>query len=405
MFGSWSASPNLYILFIAKAGRARKSTTANYTEELVDELKGITKAPELITKEALLTQLVKSDDKAMCIVAPEFGEFMAKSGPEMYGWLTNMYDGKKRISANTLSRGPELAERPCVNLLGATTPEWVAKNMPSDVIGGGFASRVIFIFEERVRRRQLYYESLDQQALEVIRLNLVSDLDHIARNVNGQFTIEEDAKDFMEEWYHNNADAPADSDSNLAGYFERKPAHIHKVAMLVHLAYSDELTLSLGDFKEAIKLLEKVEQKLPDTFQAIGRNPYTLDLKNMVEWIKAKGRVSERELRRKFYNVAARPEDLDGMITGAIELGYLNMGMDLTAPENQRRYFSVPKQSAGSPSVRQGTISANGLPKSLELSPAQQLAQIVAETTSMPEHNQKTQTPQESSETTEAPGP
>lgn len=395
LFGSWSASPNLYILFIAKAGKARKSTTANYSEELIDELGHITKSPELITKESLLTTLVKSDDSAMSILAPEFGEFMVKSGPEMYGFLTNMFDGKRKITASTLSRGVEFAERPCVNLLGATTPEWVAENMPASVIGGGFASRVIFIFEERVRRRQLYYESLDYDALEKIRLNLVSDLDHIARNINGEFRIEEDAKEFMEQWYHDHADAPSDSDANLAGYFERKPAHIHKVAMLVHIAYSDELVLNIGDFKQAIKLLEQVETKLPDTFQAIGRNPYTLDLKNMVEWVKAKGRVTERELKRKFYSVAARPEDLDALIKSAIDLGSIHMGMDLSKPENQRRYFTARRAEGSSPAVRQPTSVDSDLPRNQEPSPELELARIVAETTGTPSSNHSKQTNQE----------
>ena len=356
--GSWEAAPNLYILFIAKAGRARKSTTANYSEELMDELTHITKSPELVTKESLLSTLVKSDDAAMSILAPEFGEFMVKSGPEMYGFLTNMYDGKRRIVGSTLSRGVEFVERPCVNLLGATTPEWVAANMPADVIGGGFASRVIFVFESTVRRRQLYFENLDHDALERLRVRLVADLDHIARNINGDFSIEDDAKSFMEEWYRDNADAPPDADSNLAGYYERKPAHIHKVAMLLHLAYSDELVLTKKDFKDAIELLHEVEVKLPETFQAIGRNPYTLDLKNMAEYIKQKGRVSERELRRKFYNVAARPEDLDGMIQSLIDLGRISMIIDPSKPENQRRFYTPVKSTSSSPDNGQSTHQA-----------------------------------------------
>lgn len=396
MFGSWEASPNLYILFIAKAGRARKSTTANYTEDLLDDLEGLTMSPELITKESLLTTLVKSDDGSMCIVAPEFGEFMVKSGPEMYGFLTNMYDGKKKITASTLSRGVEFAERPCVNLLGATTPEWVADNMPASVIGGGFASRVIFIFEERVRRRQLYYESLDYEALERIRLNLVSDLDHIARNIHGEFRIEEDAKEFMEQWYRENAEAPVDSDAALDGYFERKPAHIHKIAMILHLAYSDDLTIALKDFKDAIKILAQIEKKLPDTFQSIGKNPYTLDVKNMVEWIRAKGRVTERELKRKFFNVAARPEDLNGMIKGLIDMGSIQIGMDLGQPEHLRKYFMVPKVRGDSPSEHLETIAVNGQSRSPDPSPTQQQDHIASETTATPESSPRTPTHPES---------
>jgi hypothetical protein len=323
MLGSWSAAPNLYVLFIAQAGKARKSTTTNYTEELIHEvMPKITGAPEIITKEALLADLVKSPDASMYILAPEFGEFIVKSGVDMYGFLTNIYDGKKHISAATLSRGAEFADRPCVNLLGATTPEWVAANMPESVIGGGFASRVIFIFEERVRRRQLYYESLDYQALEKIRKNLVSDLEHIANNLYGDFKIEEDAKDFMEAWYQGTADTYSEADYKMHGFFERLPAHIHKVAMLIHIAYSDELVILKKDFEDAIKLLKQVEMKLPQTFAAIGKNPYTVDMNRILAYIHERGKISITELRARFYH-AATPQMLNELVSGLADMGMI----------------------------------------------------------------------------------
>ena len=328
MFGSWAASPNLYILFIAGAGKARKSTTTNYTEELIHEvMPRITPAPDLITKEALLTDLVKSPDASMYILAPEFGEFIVKSGVDMYGFLTNIYDGKKRISATTISRSAEFADRPCVNLLGATTPEWVAANMPESVIGGGFASRVIFIFEERVRRRQLYYESLDYDALEKIRKNLIADLEHIANNIHGDFRIAEDAKDYMEHWYQTTADTYSEADYKLHGFFERLPAHIHKVAMLLHIARSDELVIELEDFEKAIVLLKQVEMKLPQTFAAIGKNPYTVDMNRIVAYIKEKGKVQMSELRARFFH-AATPSMLNELVQGLADMGVITQKVE-----------------------------------------------------------------------------
>lgn len=325
MLGSWSAAPNLYVLFIAGAGKARKSTTTNYTEELIHEvMPKITAAPELITKEALLAELVKSPDASMYILAPEFGEFIVKSGVDMYGFLTNIYDGKKQISASTISRSTEFAERPCVNLLGATTPEWVAANMPESVIGGGFASRVIFIFEEKVRRRQLYYESLDYQALERIRKNLIADLEHIANNLYGDFRIAEEAKDFMENWYQSTADTYSEADYKLHGFFERLPAHIHKVAMLIHVAYSDELVIEKRDFEDAIKLLKQVEMKLPQTFAAIGKNPYTVDMNRIMAFIGERGKVGLSEIRTRFYH-AAPPAMLNELVNGLSEMGMIKI--------------------------------------------------------------------------------
>jgi len=259
----------------------------------------------------------------MYIVAPEFGEFMVKSGPEMYGFLTNVYDGKKTLTASTLSRGLELAERPCVNLLGATTPEWVAENMPESAIGGGFASRVVFIYEEKVRRRKLYYDDLDFTEFEKLRGDLVEDLAHIANTIKGDFKIEPAAHKFMSEWYEANADVQGVDEYKMQGYYERRPAHIHKVAMLVHIAYADDLVLTKSDFEAAIILVKQVEKKLPQTFKAIGKNIYTLDMDRLLAYIVEKETVSRTELFAKFYHVAT-PNVLQDLLNGLNAMGMVD---------------------------------------------------------------------------------
>lgn len=329
ILGSWEAAPNLYILFIAPPGKARKSTTANYTEDLLDYVPDVTKSPELITKESLLSTIVKSPDNSIAITAPEFGEFIAKSGPDMYGFLTNIYDGKKNISVSTLSRGLELAERPCVNLLGATTPIWLADNMPESVIGGGFASRVIFIFEESVRRRKLYYRELDHEKLESLREDLVQDLIHISNEISGEFEIEKEAEDFMVEWYEANAEVSSVSEYKLHGYYERRPAHIHKVAMLLHLAESDELVLQKKDFEAAITILGQVEKKLPQTFQSVGKNIYAVDARRIAEFVKEKKKVSQGELYSQFFHVAT-PNMLQEFITALVLMGEIKQTVEGT---------------------------------------------------------------------------
>jgi|SRR5690606_15644537 len=323
--GSWECAPNLYIMFIAGAGRARKSTTANYVEDLLDEVPQITRSPEIITKESLLSTIVRSDDASMCITAPEFGEFIVKSGVEMYGFLTNAYDGKRRLAASTLSRGVELAERPCVNLLGATTPEWVADNMPESVIGGGFASRVIFIYEEKVRRRQFFYDEIvDPEESEQMRRKLVADINHISNNISGEFTFTPEAKEFAEHWYQTTADDGAAENYKLSGYYERRPAHMLKVAMCVHAARSDSLILEKSDLEEAITLLQQIEKKLPRTFQAIGRNPYTIDMGRILEFVEQRGQTTPAEVKQNFYHVA-EPAKLDELIAGMIAMNRIKV--------------------------------------------------------------------------------
>jgi hypothetical protein len=332
--GSYDIYPNLYIMFVAPPGRARKTTTTDYAETLIDDIDDITKSPELVTKESLFTTLVNSHDSAMCIRAPEFGEFMAKSGPDMYGFLTNMYDGKKKILGSTLSRGQEFVEKPCINLLGATTPQWIAANMPESVIGGGFARRVIFVYEQKKRRSQLYYRELDQQALEDIRQNLVADLSHIALNLHGEYNLTEEAITLMEGWYKRLEKIAENAPDEMQGYYESKHVLVHKVAILIHVSRSDNNLITKSDFESAIGLLDQQEKKLPHVFTSIGKNPYTFDVKKMREWIAKEGTVDRAALYEKYQNVAT-PKMLDELIEGMRQAEYIGLKANLETGSTQ----------------------------------------------------------------------
>lgn len=325
--GGWEIAPNLYVLFVAPPGKARKSTTIGFVaDDILSDLQRITRAPTIVTQAALVKQLVDSDDASLYITSHEFSSLIMKSKIEMFEILTDLFDGKRHIEASTISRGIDFAERPCVNLLAATTPRWITENMPESVIGGGFASRVIFIYEDRVRRRQLYYEGLNYEHLDKLKDDLQVDLQHIADNVQGDFRLTtgdvddnyDNAKAFMEQWYRENAEVP-DADYRLSGYLERRPAHIHKVAMLLHIAESDDLVLTEADFKKAIYLLTAVEEKLPQVFREIGKNVHAPDMGQIVEFITARGRVDRPTLLKQFSS-AATPALLQELITGLIQM-------------------------------------------------------------------------------------
>lgn len=321
--GGWECYPHLYIIFVAPPGKARKSTTAAYSEELLREIPLVVRAPTSITKEQLLKKLSEAKDNSISIFSSEFAMFVQKSGMDMYDVLTDLFDGKKDISVETIGRPRDFANKPCVNLLAATTPEWISANMPESVIGGGFASRVIFVFEERVRRFRLYYKGINYSHLDKLKENLLADLIHLAVNVEGEFDIDDDAKHFMEMWYASFMKKQEEESAlnyRLQGYYQRKPAYIHKIAMLLHLAYSNDLVLVKEDFKQAIAVLEQIERKMPKTFQNVGKNPYTSDMDRILSYIAEKGLVKRRDIMSAFYHVA-QPQILSDLIGALIVMG------------------------------------------------------------------------------------
>lgn len=319
--GGWECYPNLYILFIGPQGMVKKSTSINFVEELLDGVgdEELSKAPDGVTIADLLQRVQNASESSVYILSSEFSTLVNKAGLGIYDILTDIFDGKKKIDEGTISRGYIFAANPCLNLLGATTPKWVGANMTEDIIGGGFGSRVIFIFEDTPRQRVLYYKNLIRiEDMDQLGKDLINDLKHIA-NIRGDFRITDDAYVFMEHWYRENAEAPAGTDHKLVGYYQRRPAHIHKVAMLLHLAETDSLILDVPDFERAIKVLADIEPKIAGTFKAIGRNVYANDMQSIVKYMKEKKKVSRTELLRVFYS-AAEPNKLDEILTGLIQL-------------------------------------------------------------------------------------
>jgi len=218
----------------------------------------------------------------------------------MYDLLTDLYDGKVRYEYGTRAHGYEVVENPCVNMLGATTPEWISNQMPPYVIGGGFASRTLFIFENKVRKRQLYYD-IQWAQYERLENDLVHDLAWI-RDLKGDFRIEsEETKDWAEQWYQKSADAEV-TEEKMEGYFNRKHVHLHKTAMLLSLAERDDLVLTKGHFEGALELLKGIEKQLPRVFSAVGKNPYAAEIESVLEYIQDNGPLEKRRLVARFYH-------------------------------------------------------------------------------------------------------
>ena len=301
--GTWECFPHCYIMLVGPPG-FRKNTSMGPAIELLQELSNtdiITKAPAFITKEALLDSIFKSKDSSIYLAVEEFGDLLLKSGPEMYEFLTSMFDAKKSVDQRTQMRGTELAEKPCVNMLAGTTPQWIADKMPESVIGGGLASRIIFIFEEKAPNSRIFFKGIEGD-FATLEKNLINDLAHIANNLEGEFQLSDDVINWMEKW--NKDERKKLSNPKLAGFEARKITHILKIAQLFHIAYSDELVLSMDDIKAAIGIVESTERNLPRVFAGVGKNIYSLDSRDITKFISDNPSVPKDKVLREFSTVA-----------------------------------------------------------------------------------------------------
>lgn len=335
--GSWESFPNLYIVLVGPPA-VKKTTALAFTDDLLSKLPEVPASPTKISEAALASALSTSIDGSIYITASELASLVGKSKLDMYEFLTDGFDSRKDIKVMTISRGLEVIPNPCINMMACTQPAWILENMPASVIGGGFASRCIFVFEGSTSRWQMYYRNIDQKEMEKLGADLLSDLIHISQ-LQGEFSVTTEALDFMEDWYQNGMRILQTRDPRLQGYFARRHVHAHKVAQLISLAKKDELSLGIEEFKQAIAILEISERSLMNVFRNIGRNSLSADTDAIRDFVKANKKVERGEILKNF-QASALPDVIDKLVNGLIAMG------DLTQVYEEGRYYVIPKDKS-----------------------------------------------------------
>jgi hypothetical protein len=314
--------PNIYVIFIAKPGALHKSTTAGLAMEVVQEmLKGM-----LITDPAyinlgqtsgsyigILESLAESMDGSVSIVASEFGTLTMSTPIETYTFLCELFDSDKvaeKYKHKTRHKGTESISNPSVNILGCTTPSWITENS-GFMTGGGFAARVVFVFEEKTRYRRLFSKDVGPTLKEqdAIRAKLAKDLRLIGK-IKGQAKPENKAvADEIEAWYQKIENFKGEKGTET--FQARKHVHVLRNAMLLSLCERDDLIITQEHFLRARAQIEEVESRLGKGMAILGRNPYSGMLFDVLEYIRESGPVDRGKLMARFWTEFEKNPDQD----------------------------------------------------------------------------------------------
>lgn len=316
--------PNLYIVLVGPAGRCKKSTAMRMGRSLAGEIPGVDFAVDSTTRERMiqdLSQAYKDGMSAVTAHSTEFASLLTSSGMDMVVFLTDIFDTPNEWIHKTKGGGTNKIKSPFLNLVGAATPEWIAKGLPLDTIGIGLTSRIIFIYQDTPRVRDPFPTlSAAQEALKGM---LVSDLVQIS-GLSGEYKFDDEAKEIYRNWYTARASNPNPTgDLRLAGYYERKPMHLIKVSMLVAASKRDDLMMIPEDLVQAMELLDKAEQFMPKVFSGVGRNPLFADQQAILDMLLSfdDGFTMAELIQRFGYNV--RQEELEEIIGTLVTAGYV----------------------------------------------------------------------------------
>lgn len=333
--GYFQWTPNFYIVFVAPPGIVSKSTTANIGMKLLRQIPDITFGPDAVTWQSLVQSLARSTEtveingvhhamSAITIVSSEFGTFLNPNDREMVDVMVSLWDGQLGTwEKATKTQGSDSIENPWINLIACTTPAWIAGNFPEYMIGGGFTSRTVFVYADRKRHLVAYPSRHLPEDFKEQEKRLVHDLEIISQ-LKGEYKLAPEALNWGEEWYqkHYESKPPHLDNERFGGYLARKQTHIHKLAIVLAAAESDNLIITKEHLSQADAITTGIELDMPKVFENIGKTDITRIIGEVVNFIQARRKAPVQEVYQR-YASRITYQEFELVLQSAIKAGYV----------------------------------------------------------------------------------
>lgn len=331
--GLYTICPNIYLVIVGQPGQVKKSTAINMVEDLLRELPEVATLKDVFTKEALtkamaaavkpetITPIFTMMHSSMTLFANELSALLKDKF--FVPVLNSLYDCKKTFDSTTKWKGVDNIPHPFLNIIAATTPKWVADSLGGDVIEAGFTSRALFIYQDTPARRNPFPIHQKEQ---IDAFNAMVQILETVLTLKGEFQLTPAAADLYRQWY--NSRPNFSGDFSMAGFYERKPTHVLKVAMMISLAHKTELVIEEQDIQEALALLDAVEPLMERAFKGVGKNPLVSESVNVLDIVR-KADFIEADVLFKMVWHNVRQKDFIEIIEYGIKGGTLEKVVDV----------------------------------------------------------------------------
>jgi len=300
--GGYTVYPNHYVILVGASALCKKSSAIRLPLDIINQ---IPDPPPImsqkISPEALINQLKTHGGKCF-IVSDELEVFLGADAliSGMLPILTDLWDCPERSwRYTTISRATEIINRPCVNLLGGSTPDWLRRCIPASAVGGGFTSRVIFVWGKDPRDRNLFQPHPDKERKEKL---LVKELTRI-REMSGPFEITDDGKSLLEDWYSGLKVKMRSSElpDLMSGYYGRKHTHLLKLSMIVSAACSSDRVIDTPHIEVALDLLNNTEADMIKPLDYISQSEGGGDAAQVLSIIERHGSIERAMLTKRLW--------------------------------------------------------------------------------------------------------
>lgn len=291
-----SLHPNMFIELVAGPGTG-KSQTINAIRSIFLPATSMSLIPASITRAGLedymngnLQKRHTPDGAGLfsneCIGLSE--EMQGILPDQDLGHLTLyniLYDLPNKHVAVTRTNGTVNLEMPYCSILTGAQPAFLSTTMPEQAWGMGFMSRSVMVYD-RPRERRSMFELRDVD--HKLKADLIHDL-KIIHNTTGWMEWTKDAMALYHEWWVENGGAPVPTAKRLGmGYNSRRELHMAKLALIMSLAESSSLIVSVEHVAKAIETLLVAEDKMRAIFAEMASTGSMVAIEDAVDLVRAK---------------------------------------------------------------------------------------------------------------------
>jgi len=262
--GFYRVYPNVAAVLIAPTGKCRKTSATNVALDLL-RATGVRILADKTTPEALVQGLSGQEEAIGLLYAPELAVFLGRQRylEGMVPLLTALFDAPERWSSNTIARGQLTLAKVALSMLAASTIDWFTDALPNEAFSGGFMSRLLFVVQQDTDRTFALPQRPPGTLWEHLRETLVD-----LKTVKGEAVLSDEGHNWYLEWYSKHHQLPI-ADEKFAGYQERKPDHLLRLATMISLTTSGSLVISPETCTHSLNILNYFEKDLPHVFTTV----------------------------------------------------------------------------------------------------------------------------------------
>lgn len=289
--GYYRLFPNISVILIGPSG-IKKTSAANIAVSILQELQLARIYSEKLTPEQLVEAMV-SDAKGL-LYAPEMSVFLGKQryNEGLVPLVTRFLDCPDLWASETIMRGKRQLTDIALSSLMCTTPDWFISNTPEDTFGGGFIARNLLIVQNESPR----VEPVPRPGSPTLRQEVMAQLARV-HQLEGELYMPPDCRRTYEDWYTQEKFNSVEPESELlATYYQRKPDHVKRLAMNIHMSEHFDLCLCVECFNRALAILNWTEKFLPAVLRKMFKTASGREHDFVLRAIQAEGGIIDHSL-------------------------------------------------------------------------------------------------------------